>query len=692
MAVEPKAPAPAGTPPAAGAANAATPLGPSGLWSGLYGAGMILVFLGERVISTGSARGAATVLGLVALLVALGARLVRGSRVAPDRAAVERRFAVMYGLGLGALVLYFIQSDVPAVLGGSALEVKWPKLATSLAALWPALWAAALFAIIPMELAYAPMARATRIEVLRVRAAQFSGMGLAFMLTFAFSLSYAASERDKKVDLAYFRTTSPGESTRKIVRTLDQPITVALFFPNGNEVREEVDNYFTDLAHESGQLKVEHYDRDVDPTKAKELGASANGAIVFVRGGRKETLSLQTNMESARSSLKNLDREVQQRLLQVVKPNRITYFTQGHGERTANPLGDADKRPGIRDLRAALVDQGHEVRDLGPAEGLATDVPKEATLVMVIGPTKPFLPEEIASLQRYLDRGGRMFVALDPDGGVDLHELLGPAGLKVSLTTLANDQIYGRRTHQDIDRANLVTALYSSHPSVSTLSRESRNAPVVLPGAAAVEAPDRQAHKEYTVDFPVHAHTATFSDTNGNFQSDPGETRKSWELAAAVSRKIVAPAAAKDPNKDAAKDATKDAKDPKKDAKGAAKDATKDATKDAKTTPAAKDEEERLFVIGDSDFLTDPVIRFAGNGLLVLDPVRWLIGEESFAGMVTTEADVPISHTRKQDVAWFYSSIFVVPGLVLGAGFLVTRRRRKAGKPARPAAATGGAS
>ena len=42
------------------------------------------------------------------------------------------------------------------------------------------------------------------------------------------------------------------------------------------------------LAKESGQLKVEHYDRDIDPAKAKELGASANGSIVFVRGGRKE--------------------------------------------------------------------------------------------------------------------------------------------------------------------------------------------------------------------------------------------------------------------------------------------------------------------------------------------------------------------------------------------------------------------
>jgi hypothetical protein len=294
-------------------------------------------------------------------------------------------------------------------------------------------------------------------------------------------------------------------------------------------------------------------------------------------------LGLQLQLESARPGLKTLDKEVQQRLLNVVKPSRITLFTQGHGERTFDPIGDTDRRPGVRDLRGALEDQGHSVRDLGPAEGLATDVPKDATLVMVLGPTKPFSAEEIGALQRFLARGGRLFLALDPDGGVDLHELLDPMGVKVTMKMLANDQVYARRTHQDADRANLVTGLYSSHPSVSTLSRQGMRAPVVLPGAMAIEAiRDRTAaQKEYTVDFTVHAHFATFPDVNGNFQQDQGEERKAWELAAAISNK--------------------------------------------------KDKiEQRVFLVGDSEFLTDQAVRFAGNGLLVLDPVRWLIGEESW--------------------------------------------------------------
>jgi ABC-type sugar transport system permease subunit len=40
------------------------------------------------------------------------------------------------------------------------------------------------------------------------------------------------------------------------------------------------------------------------------------------------------------------------------------------------------------------------------------------------------------------------------------------------------------------------------------------------------------------------------------------------------------------------------------------------------------------------------------------------MGDEAFSGQTSTEADVKITHTRKQDVVWFYSTIFLAPALV----------------------------
>ena len=41
---------------------------------------------------------------------------------------------------------------------------------------------------------------------------------------------------------------------------------------------------------------------------------------------------------------------------------------------------------------------------------------------------------------------------------------------------------------------------------------------------------------EIQVDAPIKSHYTTFEDKNGNFQADPGENRRSWEVSAASSK------------------------------------------------------------------------------------------------------------------------------------------------------------
>ena len=308
----------------------------------------------------------------------------------------------------------------------------------------------------------------------------------------------------------------------------------------------------------------------------------------------------------------------------VVKPPRVAAFTLGHGERSwERPTSDTDKRSGVKTLRDMLVDQTYDVRTLSAADGLIQDVPKDVSVVMVIGPQKPFLPDELAALNRFLGRGGRLLLALDPENKVDMQEVLEPFSLTYMAEPLANDQVFARRTHQDSDRANIVTATFTSHPSVTTLQRLGGRAPVILPGAGWINT-QRDRSAEIPVDAPIKAHHATFVDKNGNFQADPGEDRRAWELAATAVKK-----------------------------------------------------DARLFVLADSDALSDDAIKVAANELLALDIVHWLMGDETYSGVVSTEADVAISHTRKQDVLWFYSTIFLAPALVVAAGVAITKRSRR---------------
>ncbi|HVZ74201.1 MAG TPA: Gldg family protein [Polyangia bacterium] len=616
-------------------------------WSALWFLGMLVLFVGERLIGgAATSRSVCLVLGFLAIVGAMLGRLgrLRAFRAtSPDRADAEKLILRLYGAGVLAVILYCIQSDLPTLRGHLPLEHGSPKLATTLGALWPALWIAAAWPVALVELAYAQLAKAPRIETGRIRDAMYSGLGLAGALVFVFTITYVSSDRDKKVDLAYFRTSRPGEVVKRIIRTLDQPLEIASFFPDGNEVREEVDGYLKDLAKESGQLTVTHYDYDIDPIKAKEYGVSSNGTLAFVRGKRHELLGLPVQFEAARNALKTLDKEVQQRLMLIARQNRSVFFTVGHGERTWNPPVDStDKRSGLGKLRELLLDQSLDLREYGASDGLIQDVPMDATALAIIGPTRPFSADESAAVNRYVDKGGRLLVALDPGNGVNLKEILDPLQLEFHDVTLANDQVFARKTHTDGDRVNLVTSSFSAHPAVTTLARVGQRAPVVLAGAGWIDA-KRGRPIQIQVDSPIKAHYSTWEDKNHNFKNDPDEPRRAWELAAAS-------------------------------VKG----------------------NSRNFVIADSDCFSDDVINVAGNELLALDVMHWLMGDEAYSGLSSTEVDLPVTHTRKEDIAWFYSTIFLAPVLVLVIGWLVTKRRRRAENeprqaPTEGAPATGGA-
>ena len=85
----------------------------------------------------------------------------------------------------------------------------------------------------------------------------------------------------------------------------------------------------------------------------------------------------------------------------------------------------------------------------------------------------------------------------------------------------------------------------------------------------------------------------------------------------------------------------------------------------------------RTLVYADADIFSDQILRSQMiNAAVVADGIKWLGREEDFSGEVFSEADVPIVHTRSENVIWFYAIIWGAPLVVLGAGILVLYRRR----------------
>src|SRR5262249_33844577 len=105
--------------------------------------------------------------------------------------------------------------------------------------------------------------------------------------------------------------------------------------------------------------------------------------------------------------------------LQVTRQQRKTVaWVVGHGE---GDLNDVDRQRGFSTARAMLEQEYYEVQ---PVSLLADEVPLETAVLVIAGPQKDFLPDELAVLDRYLQRPGHALLMLDPMRAPELAHFL----------------------------------------------------------------------------------------------------------------------------------------------------------------------------------------------------------------------------------------------------------------------------
>ena len=615
----------------------------------------VLILIGQRVLDADDGKSMMfTALGVVGLVVCFGQRIWATMGVADDRRASAQLFAVLNGLGLVALALYAATTD----WGRDLVGMERPKVGQPDdfgeigTVVWVALLVTSLLPSILGELARRSMLRAERVESRRVIAAVVSGVALSFAVTYGALFTYTAGKMEVFADFSYFRVARPSDSTARMLDSLDEPLKIRLYFPTHSEVRTKVERYFQELGKKTPKLEVEVLDRLLVPDRAKEDKVRKDGVIVLQRDQMTQTLDIGTEEDRAANKLKQLDGEFQKVLLKAMRDKGVVYLTVGHGE--LNESTDRKSMRTVRILRQLVESQNHSLKNLGLSQGLGSAVPDDADVVLVLGPTEPFSEAEVESLKRYGEGGGKLLLALDPDAQVDLAPLAAAVGLSWRDKLVVNDKVLFPMKRNESDKKVLVAKRFSSHASVSTLSKlAARGAAVLIPGGAPLDKLEG-ADKALRIDFTVKSVPGSYVDEDGSFSYDKDTEKKAtYNLAAAVSRPV-AP--------------------------------TEGGAKDDKKTPGTSGPEMRAFVIGDADVFTDPVMDYAKtNRLLFLEALRWLHGEESFSGEISETEDKRIVHTKAEDQLWFYTAILGVPSLVLGAGLMLTRRRRRKRKAPAPA-------
>lgn len=610
-----------------------------------------LVLLGEHIWRAEPARPYLSIAGALAILTALlwNTALARALRRESGAEAGHSGLNWPPALFTAAGLFYGVALWVPAAGTGP----DWPAI---LGWAWMLCAVAGVMLHVFVEIAWLAQSGAARPEGQRLGRARDAGLSLALLLLLVIALNFVFDRLDWQWDLGYFHTALPSATTVETVRNLDGPVEVTVFFPRGNPVLALVEDYFAPLAGLSAHFQVSYYDAELNPGKARERKARRNGAIIVSREAVQREVSLGLTIDAAGTKLVKLDTNFLQKLAEVARPRRMAYLTVGHGERNEK---DASLATGsrVKGLESILRAQNFIVQPLGLVSGLGTDIPEDATLVMSVGPEFPFRPEEEAALQRYLDRGGRLMLFLEPDAGTTpgvalpvtqgerpLTGLLGHAGVEFVAEVQANDRIYGRRTQTKADFALLATNRYQSHATVNSLRRNSSQFPLLFLGAGAFTKSAAPEPKDGKTDRPgalvvhetIKGMPGTWSDANRNFAFDePREKRGEPALAVAL-----APKAAPKP-------------------------------KEGEPAPPP---EPRLLAFADVDVASDLFIQNRANQFALLDGIAWLAGDAAPGAAPTEEEDLKIQHLKGDELVWFYLPVFGVPALVLLLGFWIARR------------------
>ncbi|HEY4239344.1 MAG TPA: Gldg family protein [Kofleriaceae bacterium] len=634
-------------------------------WSSLvFGIGLLFLLVGERLFGyTDNARILFSGAGVIAILLVTGARgwAMLGSKGARRR--VERAFFLAHAATVVSLVLYL-----------ASTETKDGHLHTGLQILALIGILASSFPVLLLELSLGTARREAfdvgatddgGVEIYRARELSWSGLSIGLAIALLMVTCHVATERNLTKNVSYFKTSSPGESTENIANASPDPYKVLLFFPPTNEVASEVRHYFEELNDDTHKFTIEDHDRLSEGDVAAKYKISKDGVIVIVRerpakpedkdkdkitaAADSQTIEVDTDIEKARrgqnAKLRTFDHEVNTALGKLARDKRRAYVIAGHGELTDPSSEPEDHRRfpprATTFFKAFLQSLNYDPKDLNILD-LSKDVPDDAAMIVLLAPTAPLQDAEWDSIMRYLDKGGRLLIAMDPASIGTFGPLEGKLGVKLAPGVVTDEVNFLPQRGIRQERRIVITGSFSSHPTTTGLSHSRAAKLILLESGALDDAPITAKGEAPKKTVTIRTPDTSFLDLDNDFAFTAAtEKKKAYPIAEAFEGPKVN-------NKDG----------------------------------------YRVLALASANLFMDIQAVVQGqrqegieSGPLARDAIRWLGGEEVFGGDIVDETDKPIQHSKNEDTAWFTVTILGIPLIVTGLGFGFGRTRRR--RPAR---------
>ncbi len=442
------------------------------------------------------------------------------------------------------------------------------------------------------------------------------------------AINYIGARQNKRWDLTASKQFSLSDQSRNVLSKLDAPLQVIVFaqepeFPRYREKMKEYEYY-------SKNITSEYVDGEKKPTMAKQYQIQQHGTLIFNYKGRTERVTSDN------------EQDITNGIIKAVSGQQLKiYFSQVHGEKDTV---SAD-RDGYNGIAAALGRENYGIEKVAIAQ--TGSVPDDASMVVVAGPRIDFFPPEIDALKKYLEKGGKLLLELDPPDKADspaLTNLIALAhdwGVDVGNNVVVDVSGMGRLIGTDASVP--VVASYPSHPitqrfsllTAFPLTREAAPVSGGVNGHIAQQFLETSARSWAETDLKGLL-------ASGQVALDEGKGDKKGPVV--IGSAVSAPVASATPPKPG-------------------DDAPKPET--------------RVAVLGDSDFAANAALGVAGNRDLFMNTIGWLSQQENLISIRPKEADdrrITLTATQQNNITWL--SLLIVPGFVFATGIYTWWRRR----------------
>lgn len=413
-----------------------------------------------------------------------------------------------------------------------------------------------------------------------------------------------------QVDLTKNKRYSLAQASKDFIHKLDKKIEVLCFYRPGERGRKQLEDLLKLYARENKLFTYEFIDPDRSPGLAKEYEIHQSGEVV-IKFNKKQEKLIFPDEEKITNALVRLSNEEKGKI----------YIVKDHGEASLFAGGDRS----LSKLEKLLTEQGLGVEEISLIQ--KGKIPEDALTVLIIGPQKDFLSSEQKILKDYLQKGGRILVALQPEQKNNLWQwveeefglkirpgfVLDPVGkLVLGSFMAAVGQEYPY--HSTTENFNFMT-VFPTSLALEIVAGQGKSSPLIKTGEGSWLETDLSKLKEGEAQFE-----------EGKDIKGPLTLAVWWE------------------NKD------------KKEKKGVS----------------------RVLVFGDDDWMTDKYVELGGNKDLLRNSLNWLRSKENLISISKPKLANSFLFLREQEkLLLTVVPLLLLPLLCLLLAGIVAFKRRK---------------